>query len=393
MRIVHLFDVYLPETLSWLRSLLLEQNRFLSASVASPWIVQRLADEDGLETYMDPLQQALFPPLHSEWQYPYWQYAYRRVQRFLPVYPFFLEKKLRRARPDLLHAHYGPTACLYAPLARRLHIPLIATFYGFDYEKILIRRPVFYAKYRRLFEQAAAILCASRRGAAALERLGCPSGKIHIFVPSVNLAHFSVPHSRPPKSPRSLRLAQMATFTAKKGHHDTLEAFALALADCPNMRLEMVGEPADAAIVVTLRKRVAELGMGHCVTIAGPVPHREAPAYLRQFEVFIHPSCTAPDGDHEASPMVLAEAQALGLPALSTTHFDIPERVLHGQTGLLAPERDIRALAAHIRRFYHMDASEYAFFSQNARRHAEDCLDIRHTARRMCELYERLCAS
>ena len=393
MRVTHLFDTYLPETLSWVRSLLREQRRHVAVSVAAPWIVQRLTDEDSLQAYVDPLQQTFFPDLHSEWQYPRWQYVYRRMQRYVPLYPFFLEKKLRRARPDILHAHYGPTACLYAPLARRLQIPLVATFYGFDYTKTLIRHPVFRKKYLRLFEQAAAIFTASSEGASKLAELGCPADKISIFQPSVNLERFALPRERPPKTPHSLSLIQLATFTAKKGHMDALEAFALALGDCPNMRLEMAGEPADPDLVAALQRRIAEIGIEKQARISGPVPHAEAPAFLERFDAFIHPSCTAPDGDHEASPMVLAEAQAMGLPVIATEHFDIPKRVIHQQTGLLAPERNPRALAAHIRRLYHMDAAEYAQFSQNARLHIEQNLDIRRAAQRMCERYAGLCAS
>lgn len=393
MRVTHLFDAYLPATLSWVRTLLREQRRHVGVSVAAPWIVQRLAQEDGLDAFIDPLQQTLFPSLHSEWQYPRWQYVYRRMQRYVPLYPFFLEKKLRRARPDILHAHYGPTACLYAPMARRLQIPLVATFYGFDYTKTLIRHPIFRKKYLRLFEQAAAIFTASSEGASKLAELGCPADKISIFQPSVDLEHFAPPRNRPPKTPHSLRLIQLATFTAKKGHMDALEAFALALSDCPNMRLVMTGEPADPDLVAALQRRIDELGIGEHARISGPIPHAEAPALLGRFDAFIHPSCTAPDGDHEASPMALAEAQAVGLPAIATTHFDIPRRVVHQHTGLLAPERDIYALAAHIRRFYRMEAAEYAQFSQNARRHIEHHLDIRRTAQWMCERYAGLCAS
>ncbi len=37
-----------------------------------------------------------------------------------------------------------------------------------------------------------------------------------------------------------------------------------------------------------------------------------------------------------------------GLPVVSTYHSGVPELVEHGRTGLLAPERDVRALAQHL---------------------------------------------
>jgi len=39
---------------------------------------------------------------------------------------------LRREKPDLLHAHFGPDAVMARPLADALNIPLVATLHGFD---------------------------------------------------------------------------------------------------------------------------------------------------------------------------------------------------------------------------------------------------------------------
>ena len=99
--------------------------------------------------------------------------------------------------------------------------------------------------------------------------------------------------------------------------------------------------------------------------------------FLAGFDVFIHPSCHAPDGDHEATPVILLEAQATGLPVIATDHFDLPLEVIHGRTGLLAPENDPVALAGHIRRFYWMENAEYQMFSHNARQHVEAGFDVK----------------
>jgi len=48
--------------------------------------------------------------------------------------------------------------------------------------------------------------------------------------------------------------------------------------------------------------------------------------------------------------MVLIEAQAMGVPVVSTFHAGIPEGVADGVTGTLVPERDSEKLAAAILR-------------------------------------------
>src|SRR6267154_1940437 len=42
------------------------------------------------------------------------------------------ERYLRALRPALIHAHFGVGGAIILPLARRLDIPLVVTFHGFD---------------------------------------------------------------------------------------------------------------------------------------------------------------------------------------------------------------------------------------------------------------------
>jgi colanic acid/amylovoran biosynthesis glycosyltransferase len=62
--------------------------------------------------------------------------------------------------------------------------------------------------------------------------------------------------------------------------------------------------------------------------------------------VFCVPSVVAASGDAEGFGMVFIEAQAMGLPVVSTLSGGIPEAVKHGETGLLVTRgRFRRALA------------------------------------------------
>ena len=62
------------------------------------------------------------------------------------------------------------------------------------------------------------------------------------------------------------------------------------------------------------------------------------------------PSRLTRSGDRDGLPNVLMEAQAFGVPVLSTDVSGIPELVIDGETGLLVPQRDPQALAAALRR-------------------------------------------
>ena len=57
------------------------------------------------------------------------------------------------------------------------------------------------------------------------------------------------------------------------------------------------------------------------------------------------PSVLASNGDAEGGcPVTVIELSAAGMPVLSSRHCDIPEVVLDGVSGHLAPEKDVEAL-------------------------------------------------
>ncbi len=61
------------------------------------------------------------------------------------------------------------------------------------------------------------------------------------------------------------------------------------------------------------------------------------------------PSITAQNGDTEGgAPVVIIEAQATGLPIISSYHADIPDVVVDNESALLAPEKDVECLAKHL---------------------------------------------
>jgi glycosyltransferase involved in cell wall biosynthesis len=66
---------------------------------------------------------------------------------------------------------------------------------------------------------------------------------------------------------------------------------------------------------------------------------------LQKARIFCAPSLTAANGDSEGLGVVFGEAQAMGVPIVSSEHGGIPEIVADRVTGLLAPERDYKALA------------------------------------------------
>jgi colanic acid/amylovoran biosynthesis glycosyltransferase len=307
----------------------------------------------------------------------------------LPLLALWRLSVLRRARKlDILHAHFSFVGWDYLWLVRRLSLPLVVSFYGFDYEWLPRNQPKWVGRYRVLFREAAVFVTEGEFGRRTLIAMGCPAEKVRVV--HLGIEPGSVPVLARLKRPGRLRLLQIAAFTDKKGHDLTVRAFARALEACPDMTLTLVGRDPEG-----VRQRVQELievlGVTGCVTIIDGIPFQELYPFFGAFDVFIHPSRHAASGDSEGgAPVVLLDAQATGMPVISSTHCDIPDEVLHGETGLLAAEGDVEGLARHIARFYLMGDAEYQCFSASARRHVEAQYDVARSAAKLRGIYAEI---
>lgn len=386
MRVLQVFDQYLPSTLNWVGHLL----NHLPASVwiGASWTMKGVFRVPRYRLFVNPMQHLLVGDAPAEFDH---LWAYRltsAVQSRTGLYPLWLGAQLRDAPPDLIHAHFGPVGCLYAPMARRMRRPLIVSFYGFDYTRVPQGKPRYRKRYKDLFAQAAAVVsCSKEAGVERLIDLGCPPDKIHAVAPGIDLSRFA--NRCAPTRRATLRMVQLATITPKKGQDTAIQALALALIECPDLHLTFAGEVADAGYRRVLADLAGRLGVSDHITWMPFVPAHEVPAFLGGYDVFVHPSRHTDSGDHETTPVVILEAQACGLPVLATRHWDIPFQVLDGQTGILVEEGDTRALAAAMLRFSRMDAAEYRRFSRQGRDHVAAHFDIRGTASTVMSIYHR----
>jgi colanic acid/amylovoran biosynthesis glycosyltransferase len=103
-------------------------------------------------------------------------------------------------------------------------------------------------------------------------------------------------------------------------------------------------------------------------------------------DIFILPSYTSERGDKEGTPMVLMEAQAMGLPVVSTFHAGIPEVVIDGEAGFLIKEKDVDALADRLE--YLLAHPELRIeMGKKGRAHIEKNYDVKQEAKELVKLY------
>jgi colanic acid/amylovoran biosynthesis glycosyltransferase len=238
---------------------------------------------------------------------------------------------------DVFHAHFGTVGNDFLAAQRLFKQSLIVSFYGFDISRIPRSNP---AAYDDLFREAEAITCLSEDMRDDLTDIDCPSEKIHEVPLSIDTDRFQYTE-RTIDSEESVQILSVARFTEKKGLQYAIEAISKLDTD-RELQYVVAG---DGDRREMLEEQIAELNVEGQVELLGWQSQEEVSQLMSESHLFLLPSVTASDGNKEGTPTVLLEAQATGLPVVSTTHAGIPEIVADGDAGLLVPERDADALA------------------------------------------------
>jgi len=258
--------------------------------------------------------------------------------------------KAKKRGCSLIHAHFANTGWKFIPVARLLGIPLVVAFYGYDYDLLPNTQPVWKRRYRELFKHGTLFLTEGGYGRTKLIEKGLSPDKVKVHQLGIDVDRipFKV---RTLKSGGILRLVQVANLVEKKGHRILIEAMRILKerGAIENVSLTLIGDGPLKKDMLTLTQQYQ---LENNITFVDHLPYENLHQELLKYHVFVHPSVTTPDGDCEGgAPVVLLDAQATGMPIISTFHCDIPEEVIDEKTGLLIPENDYNALADAIEQF------------------------------------------
>jgi colanic acid/amylovoran biosynthesis glycosyltransferase len=249
-----------------------------------------------------------------------------------------VEKALQDLKPSVIHAHFGQMGYVILPVKRRLRLPLVTSFYGYDMS-VLPRLPRWPARLARLFREGDLFLVEGAYMKQRLIDLGAPADKVSIQRIAIHVNRY--PKWQPDKN-RDPVVLFVGRFTEKKGLLAALEAVR-HVRPRQRLRFRIVGDGEQRAHAEGF---VAENSMSDCVEFLGMKPHSDVITELARANVLIHPSRTANNGDTEGgAPTILLEAQAVGVPIVTTRHADIPNVAPAGRGIFLCDENDAAQLA------------------------------------------------
>jgi glycosyltransferase involved in cell wall biosynthesis len=286
------------------------------------------------------LPNATFIPLHS---------LVREIRplsdlrAILALYRLLVAER-NRSSAILLHTH-GSKAGVIGRLAGRLaRVPVIHTIHGFafhEYQPFWVRMQYLLPE-RACGPMAARLIAVSeatrRKGlAAGVGR----TGQYAVVQPGIDLASIHRQNKDALREEFGLGsgpvVGTVACFKPQKAPLDFVKVAALVARRVPEVQFVMIG---DGVLRPSAELLAQKLGVRDQIAFLGW--QRDAVRIIGAFDVFLLVSLW------EGLPLVLGEAQALGVPVVATRVDGSPEAIVDGVTGWLVDPHDVEGTAAQV---------------------------------------------
>lgn len=245
---------------------------------------------------------------------------------------------------DIFHCHFGPLGNDVLAARRRVGFSgrIVTAFHGYDLSSHIRR---FGADvFADLLAEGDLFLPISEHWRSRLLDLGAPPERVLVQRMGVDTSRLR-PVSRPRRKEDPLRILSIGRLVEKKGFVYGVRAVAQLRHRGVDAVYTVAGDGPEGP---ALTSEACRLGVDGRIRFLGRVRREEVRDLLHGHDVLLCPSVTAASGDCEGIPMVLMEAMATTMPVVSSIHSGIPELVANGVSGLLAEERDARAIADHL---------------------------------------------
>ncbi len=250
-----------------------------------------------------------------------------------------LSRIIRELHPEVVHAH-DPHGVAVAATALSIASPSPRP------ALVAARRVDFHLKgnsfSRWKYRQVDRFVCASNAIRAMLLEDGIPADRVVTVHEGVDIDRVLAVEPLNVREeywfpPHSLVVGNIAALVPHKGHKFLLDAAAIVVRELPETRFLILGE---GELRTSLEQQIKHLHLSQHVVLAGF--RADVLAVLKGLDLFVMSSVT------EGLGTSLLDAMAAARPIVATQTGGIPEVVVHGETGLLAPPRDGRALAEAI---------------------------------------------
>lgn len=278
-----------------------------------------------------------------------------------------LRKLLRVAPIRIIHTHrsgaHRKALAVHRQLRRivsRDRWPLFVTTRRVDFA--LKRNPISRRVYLDPHQHYIAISSGVRemliRGGVESERIDI----VHSGIPPLDAGSVIPRHEVRGElglSSEQIAIGNVGALTDHKGQRYLIEAAPEVLRAFPEVRFFIFGE---GELRQKLEGLIERLQLADRVRLCGHVP--EVSARLSGLDVYAHPSHL------EGLGTAILDAMLAGLPVVAARTGGVPDVVIDGETGLLAPPGDAGAFARRLMDLLRMTQAERDAMADRGRRHA-----------------------
>lgn len=286
-----------------------------------------------------------------------------------------------RKRFDIVHCHFGANGDLGVYFKKiDPAVKLISMFHGTD---ILLGIEKGEGFYRELFEAADMVMANSSFTRENLLDQGADPGKTIIHHVGIDLNRFACPdRASRNRDCSDIIIVTVARLVEEKALEYAITAFAKVRGNHPELNLtyRLIGS---GHLEGQLRQLAGELSVDDSMIFCGPADHDQVVAAMSQADIFLLSSI------FEGFGLVLVEAQAMGLPVVTTSVGGTPQAVDPDRSALLVPSRDSDAIAEKLE--YLIDHPElWLGMGRCGREFVEKNYDIAVLNERLIQLYRDL---
>ena len=291
---------------------------------------------------------------------------------------------------DHVHVHFANRAAHTAVFLKEISgIPFSVTAHGQDFMKDLGSDDLL-----REICAGTEFVAAETDYSRDLLRQRCPNSaaKIHRVYNGIDLERFPEPRdetARQAVAPYHLpRIVSVGRLVAFKGFDGLIDACAELARRRIDFVCDIIG---DGPLRETLQAKIEQLNLSSRVNLIGSLSQGAVLEKLQTADIFALASTTDAQGATDVFPTVILEAMASERPVVSTRLAGIPELVVDGQTGLLAPPGDSTALAQALERLLR-DPELRSRFGDAGRARVEQHFRIEQTVAPLIEMLEQSCS-
>jgi glycosyltransferase involved in cell wall biosynthesis len=300
------------------------------------------------------------------------------VLLYLVAGMFAMIRLCSKERWDIIHVHWPfPHAIFGYVGAKVCGAKMILNFHGVELRWVKTKMPFLLPFLRWAIKSSDGVVSNSRYTAREINS---------IVEREVAIIPFGI-EDKAGKTRNASMSAKSILFVGRlverKGVKYLVEAFDSISQEFPDCALTIVG---DGSEKTSLEKLVTVRELKERVIFKGMITDAELERCYRDCTVFVLPSCTDAKGDKEGLGVVLLEAMSYRKPVIASDSGGIVDIVKHNDTGLLVPEKDIKALANALRNVL-SDHSLADRLADSAHRYVMKNFSLHNITDRLLEIY------